>query len=129
MSSIVISVDQVNKSYASLQAVSNLSFEVEEATCFGFLGPNGAGKTTGLKMLYGKSSRDVHAPGSIRVFGYDPCKNELEVKFLSGVVPQEDNLDLELTVFQNLLIYSRLYGMQRKKKLFLALSFCSILWN
>lgn len=107
----VIRVHNVSKSFGRLCAVNDLSFEVEEGTCFGLLGPNGAGKTTMMKMIYGRSSRDDHDGGTINVLGYDPARDELAIKFLSGVVPQENNLDDELNVIQNLMIYSKFYGL------------------
>ena len=103
------------KASASLHAVKELSFAVKEATCFGLLGPNGAGKTTMMKMLYGRTIRDTEPQGIIDVFGYDPRKNELDIKYLSGVVPQENNLDDELNVIENLMVYARFYGISRKE--------------
>lgn len=114
MANNVIQVNQVCKSFSRLKAVDHLSFVVEEATCFGLLGPNGAGKTTMLKMIYAKALMDKDCGGSIRVFGFDPNKNELDIKALAGVVPQEDNLDEELNVTENLQIYARLYGIPKK---------------
>ncbi len=110
----VIRVHNVSKSFGRLCAVDSLSFEVEEGTCFGLLGPNGAGKTTMMKMIYGRSSRDDHDGGVIDVLGYDPAHDELAIKYLSGVVPQENNLDDELNVIQNLMIYSKFYGLPGK---------------
>ncbi len=110
----VIRVHNISKSFGRLRAVDDLSFEVEEGTCFGLLGPNGAGKTTMMKMIYGRSSRDDHDGGTIDVFGYDPAREELAIKYLSGVVPQENNLDDELNVIQNLMIYSKFYGLSAK---------------
>ncbi len=107
----IISVHNISKAFGKVHAVRDLSFEVEEGTCFGLLGPNGAGKTTMMKMIYGRSSRDTHDGGTIRVFGYDPACDELAIKYLSGVVPQENNLDDELDVIQNLMIYSKFYGL------------------
>jgi len=115
MSDSVITVRNLNKSYGSLQAVVGLDFEVEANTCFGFLGPNGAGKTTVMKMLYGKSIHDGNSETTVDVFGYDPAKNELAIKSLSGVVQQEDNLDDELDVIGNLLIYSKFYGLAKRQ--------------
>ena len=115
MSNTVINVENVSKSYGTLKAVSNLSFSVERGTCFGMLGPNGAGKTTMSKMLYGNILRDNPEQSTISVLGYDPLYNELEIKSLAGIVPQEDNLDLELSVEQNLFIYARFYGLKRKE--------------
>lgn len=111
MQTPVIQVHNVCKTFGSLRAVSNLSFEVPENFCFGFLGPNGAGKTTMMKMLYCRSHRDADHQSTINVFGYDPRKHELNIKYLSGVVPQEDNLDEELNVMQNLMLFARFYGL------------------
>ncbi len=114
MSSIAISVKNISKCFGKVCAVSNLSFDVEADSCFGLLGPNGAGKTTMMKMLYGKCTRDKNGHGSIDVFGYDPAESELEIKYLSGVVPQDNNLDDELDVISNLMVYSRFYAIPRK---------------
>jgi len=110
----IISVSEINKTFGEVCAVCGLSFEVEAGTCFGLLGPNGAGKTTMMKMIYGKATRDKGCQGRIDVFGYDPARDELAIKYLSGVVPQEDNLDEELNVVQNLLIYSKFYALPTK---------------
>ncbi|MFH1429112.1 MAG: ABC transporter ATP-binding protein [Candidatus Margulisiibacteriota bacterium] len=111
-SNSVIKVTNVNKTYrGKIVAVKRLSFEVERSTCFGFLGPNGAGKTTMLKMIYGKALRDIKPPGEIEVLGFDPLYNELNIKHLSGVVPQENSLDIELNVCQNLHVFAKLYGL------------------
>jgi len=107
----VISVRNISKSFGRVCAVCDLSCEVEEGACFGLLGPNGAGKTTMMKMLYGRSRRETRDGGSIGVFGYDPARDELAIKYVSGVVPQENNLDDELNVFNNLVIYSKFYGL------------------
>ncbi|MCE5186342.1 MAG: ABC transporter ATP-binding protein [Planctomycetaceae bacterium] len=111
MQTPVIEASDVSKTFGSLQAVKSLSFHVNADECFGFLGPNGAGKTTLLKMFYARTARD-HSPQSrLRLFGYDPEEDELSIKYMSGVAPQEDNLDDELNVIQNLLLYARFYGM------------------
>ena len=115
MKTLAITVENVSKRFKEISAVSSLSFEVEKAQCFGLLGPNGAGKTTMMNMIYGKTNRDNPEPGQINVFGYDPMQNSLEIKFLSGIAPQENNLDLELSVVQNLLIYSRFYGLRKRE--------------
>ena len=113
----VIDVHKVSKSYDGLKAVKELSFSVNKSECFGLLGPNGAGKTTMMKMIYGKAKRDNTPESAMSVMGFDPKTHNLEIKAQSGVVPQEDNLDTELTVRQNLLIYSRFYGMKKKDAL------------
>jgi len=114
MEKTVITVRNISKSFDKIQAVQDLSFAVESGSCFGFLGPNGAGKTTVMKMLYGKCTRDKNCNGQMDIFGYDPAKNELAIKYLSGVVQQENNLDDELNVIQNLMIYSRFYNIPSK---------------
>ena len=111
MSSTVITVRNISKSFGKIQAVRNLSFSVETGICFGFLGPNGAGKTTVMKMLYAKCLRDKNSDSEVDIFGYDPVKDELAIKYLSGVVQQENNLDDELNVIQNLMIYSKFYDI------------------
>ena len=111
----IIEIENVNKTYGKLKAVDNLSFEVFPSTCFGFLGPNGAGKTTMMKIVYGKCVRDNQKDDKVNVLGFDPRVNELDIKYLSGVVQQENNLDQELNVIQNLQIYSKFYNMPRKE--------------
>ncbi len=64
-------------------AVDDLSFKVRKAECFGLLGPNGAGKTTMMKMIYGMAQRDNPRQSSINVFGYDPLKDEISIKYPS----------------------------------------------
>ncbi|MHC5089542.1 MAG: ATP-binding cassette domain-containing protein, partial [Planctomycetota bacterium] len=85
----VIQVHHISKTFGALRAVNGLSFEVPEKNCFGFLGPNGAGKTTMMKMLYARVRRDTNPESSISIFGYDPSHQELSIKYLCGVVPQE----------------------------------------
>ena len=113
MTNNVINVENISKTFGKVMAVRNLSFAVEEATCFGLLGPNGAGKTTMMKMIYARSPRDRDCKGTMNIFGYDPRTQELEVKYLAGVVPQENSLDEELNVIQNLMIYARFYDLPK----------------
>ena len=114
MAKTVINVTNMSKSFGKIQAVRDLSFSVESGSCFGFLGPNGAGKTTVMKIIYGKCSRNRNPDSRMDIFGYDPATNELAIKYLSGVVQQEDNLDDELNVIQNLMIYAHFYNMPVK---------------
>jgi lipooligosaccharide transport system ATP-binding protein len=111
MTEKVITVENISKSFPTVKAVRDMSFSVSGGTCYGFLGPNGAGKTTMMKMLYGKCRRDKDCTGSMDIFGFDPKKRELEIKYIAGVVPQENNLDDELNVMQNLMIYARFYNI------------------
>jgi len=109
----VISARHVFKTYGQLKAVNDLEFTVNRSTCCGFLGPNGAGKSTMMKMLYAKASPDKNPATVIDVFGHDPRRHELRIKSMSGVAPQDDNLDEELSVIQNLRVFGRLYGIPR----------------
>ena len=111
----VISVKNIHKTYGTLKAVDNLGFTVRCGVCFGLLGPNGAGKTTIMKMVYGKSQCDPRPESVISVFGLDPRTDELAIKFRSGVVPQENNLDEELNVEQNLRVFARFYALSRSQ--------------
>jgi lipooligosaccharide transport system ATP-binding protein len=114
MPPIAIKVYNVSKNFGKVCAVRDLSFEVRANTCFGLLGPNGAGKTTMMKIIYGKCTLDNSKGASVDVLGYNPTKDELAIKYLSGVIPQDDNLDDELNVVQNLRIYARFYALSYK---------------
>ena len=114
MESNIIQVKNVKKSFGSLKAVDDISFDVPKYSCFGFLGPNGAGKTTLIKILYGKSYPDQNPAGEVTVFGLDPQKESLNVRSLSSVVPQEDNLDGDLNVAENLVVYAKFYGIPHR---------------
>ncbi len=111
MNDQVITIKNLNKTFGTLQAVEALDFQVQKAECFGLLGPNGAGKTTTMKMIYGKNEPDLDQKTVIRIFGYDAPGESLAIKSLAGIVPQQDNLDTELNVHDNLLVYSKFYGM------------------
>ncbi|MFP4164977.1 MAG: ABC transporter ATP-binding protein [Chitinispirillaceae bacterium] len=108
-------MENIRKSYGQNTAVDNLSFSVPRGVCFGLLGPNGAGKTTMMKMIYGVSHRDPLPDSTLAVFGHDPQSDPLPIKFLSGVVSQENNLDEELNVEQNLKVFSRFYNLSASK--------------
>jgi lipooligosaccharide transport system ATP-binding protein len=111
----VIEIQKLYKSYGNLRAVNGMDMAVSPNECFGLLGPNGAGKTTTMKMIYGKSFPDQNKDTRINVFGLDPREDALRVKSFSGIVPQQDNLDLELNARENLKIYSKFYGMRGKE--------------
>ncbi len=111
-----IQVRNIFKTYADgTPAVKDVSFDVPEASCFGFLGPNGAGKTTLMKMLYGMVKRDRREGTRVDVLGFDPARDELAIKHLCGVVPQDNNLDNEVDVGANLYIYSKFYGIPSRE--------------
>jgi lipooligosaccharide transport system ATP-binding protein len=101
----------LEKSYGGFEAVRGVDFDIFSGECFGFLGPNGAGKTTTMKMIYGAV---IPTGGELSVAGLDVYRNERQIKRRIGVVPQENNLDDELEVRENLLIYGRYYDLPRK---------------
>src|SRR5215216_2802648 len=101
----------LKKSYNGFEAVKGVDFEVYRGECFGFLGPNGAGKTTTMKMIYGAV---IPTDGELDVAGLDVRRCEREIKRRIGVVPQENNLDDDLMVKENLLVYGRYYDLPRK---------------
>ncbi|HEX2233056.1 MAG TPA: ABC transporter ATP-binding protein [Thermoleophilaceae bacterium] len=98
----------LRKRYDGLVAVDGIDFQVRPGECFGFLGPNGAGKTTTMKMIYGLASVDG---GELEVLGLDVQRRRREVKARIGVVPQEQNLDRELSVRENLTIQALYHGL------------------
>ena len=98
----------LRKSYDGQLAVDGIEFTVESGVCFGFLGPNGAGKTTTMKMIYGLASI---GDGELAVLGMDAARERRRIKQRLGVVPQETNLDGELTVRENLLVHAAYFGI------------------
>jgi lipooligosaccharide transport system ATP-binding protein len=96
------------KRYGDLVAVDGIDFEVRAGECFGFLGPNGAGKTTTMKAIYGMAAVDE---GELSVLGLDVTRQRREVKARIGVVPQEQNLDRELTVREQLGVQALYHGV------------------
>ena len=106
---VIVARDLV-KNYGSFAAVKGVSFKVFAGECFGLLGPNGAGKTSVARMIYGLSPI---TSGSLEVFGEDITVASRRIKANIGVVPQEDNLDPELTIRDNLLVYAGYFRMPR----------------
>jgi lipooligosaccharide transport system ATP-binding protein len=98
----------LRKSYGERPAVDGIDFAVDPGICFGFLGPNGAGKTTTMKMIYGLALLDA---GELSVLGLDAVRQRRRIKERLGVVPQETNLDGELTVRENLLMHAGYFGI------------------
>ena len=107
---LLIKGKQITKHFGEFVAVDAIDFEVEEGECFGFLGPNGAGKTSTMRMVACVSPVTA---GDLRVFGLDPHTDGARIRARLGVVPQEDSLDTELTVFDNLVIYGRYFDLPR----------------
>ncbi len=104
----MIFTDNLGKQYQDLVALDGLSLQIPPGEIFGLLGPNGAGKTTTIKIL---TTLAQPTRGTARIHGFDVVRQPLDVKKLIGVCPQEINLDRELTAFENLWIYGRLYRM------------------
>lgn len=104
----VISAQQLSKHYGDFRAVDGISFDVPAGESFGLLGPNGAGKSTTMRMIGGVSQR---TSGRLTIMGLDPEEHGPEVRAHLGVVPQQDNLDEELRVRDNLLVYGRYFGL------------------
>jgi lipooligosaccharide transport system ATP-binding protein len=96
--------------YGDLVAVGGIDLEVPPGESFGLLGPNGAGKSTTMRMIGAVSSR---TGGDLRVLGLDPETHGPEIRSQLGVVPQEDNLDTEIRVRDNLIVYGRYFGIPR----------------
>jgi len=108
----VIQAHRLVKKYGSLTAVDGISFRVDRGECVGFLGPNGAGKTTMLRMLYGLAHLTA---GDLSIFGSSVSGQMREIKRKIGVVPQETNLDSDLTVTQNLLVHARYFDIPSRQ--------------
>jgi lipooligosaccharide transport system ATP-binding protein len=98
----------LTKRFGRYVAVDGVDFEVRRGEVFGFLGPNGAGKTTTMRMI---ACVSPVTGGDLSVLGMDPAHDGPAIRARLGVVPQEDNLDTELTVWDNLLIYGRYFGL------------------
>ena len=103
----------VVKRFGGLTAVDHLDLEVPEGTCVGLLGPNGAGKSTTMKLLTAQALPDE---GEIEVLGLPVPQRSKEARALCGVVPQLDNLDITLTVEQNLRVFTYLYRVPRHER-------------
>ena len=106
----LIHASDLTKRFGRLVAVDGIDFDVHRGEAFGFLGANGAGKSSTMRMIGCVSERDG---GDLRVLGLDPRAAGAEIRSRIGVVPQEDNLDTELTVWDNLLIYGRYFDLPR----------------
>jgi lipooligosaccharide transport system ATP-binding protein len=107
----IISATNLTKYYNSLKAVDGIDFGIHEAECFGFLGPNGAGKTTVMRIIY---CFMPPSSGEVNVFGMDVRVNSSAIKARIGVMPQEDNLDPDLSVFENLIVYARYFDIPKR---------------
>jgi lipooligosaccharide transport system ATP-binding protein len=111
MSEALISARGLTKRYGDFTAVDAIDFDVAKGESFGLLGPNGAGKSTTMRIIAATSQR---TSGTITILGRDPEEHGPQIRAHLGVVPQQDNLDTELTVTENLFIYGRYFGLSKK---------------
>jgi len=111
---LAIRLRGVVKRYGPITAVAGLDLDVPVGTCVGLLGPNGAGKSTTMRMLTAQSIADE---GELEVLGFQLPRDSKQARAQCGVVPQLDNLDVSLTVEQNLLVFAHLYRIGRHERL------------
>jgi lipooligosaccharide transport system ATP-binding protein len=111
MSEQVVFARALTKRYGTFEAVKGIDFEVSARECFGFLGPNGAGKTTTMRMI---SCFSPPSGGELGVLGMRAWVDGRQIKRRMGVVPQENNLDEEVTVLENLTIYARYFDISTR---------------
>lgn len=124
----IITVKNLSKTFKSVRAVDGIDFSVEKGEFFAFLGPNGAGKSTSIKMLTTLLRPDS---GEILVNGYNPLKDQDDVRKSIGIVFQDPSLDNELTAWENLEFHGILYGVEknvRKERMEYLLKFVG-LWD
>jgi len=110
---LAISLRRVVKTYGAITAVDRLDLDLPEGKCVGLLGPNGAGKSTTMRLLTAQAIADE---GEICVLGYELPRESKQARAESGVVPQLDNLDVTLTVEQNLIVFAYLYRLGRRER-------------
>ncbi|MGA8848813.1 MAG: ATP-binding cassette domain-containing protein [Dehalococcoidia bacterium] len=108
-----VAVENLVKIYPRVRAVDGISFTIPKGEIFGLLGPNGAGKTTTIRILL---TLIKPTAGKIRVFGLDALTDPDRVRQMAGYVPQDVSVDGEITAYENILIYSKLYGMPRNER-------------
>jgi lipooligosaccharide transport system ATP-binding protein len=111
MSEPLIHARGLTKTYGDFVAVDGIDFDVAKGESFGFLGPNGAGKSTTMRII---GATSVRTSGTLTILGKDPEVNGPQIRAHLGVVPQQDNLDMELTVSENIFIYGRYFGLSTK---------------
>src|SRR5271154_1528668 len=104
---VLVRARGLTKRFGSFTAVDGIDFDVAQGEAFGFLGPNGAGKSSTMRMI---GCVSPPTSGTLSILGLDPHRDGPQIRGRLGVVPQQDTLDLELTVHENLLIYGRYFG-------------------
>lgn len=106
----IVAATGLRKTFGEFTAVDGIDFQISPGEAFGILGPNGAGKSTTMKMVGAVSRRTA---GDLRILGLDPDEEGPEIRAQIGVVPQEDRLDIDLSVRQNIYVYGRYFGLPR----------------
>ena len=107
----IITAHNLIKDYNGLRAVNSIDFTIQQGECFGFLGPNGAGKTTVMRII---SCYMPPTSGTVTVFGMDVTAGPSDIKSRLGIMPQEENLDPDLSVSKNLVVYARYFDIRKK---------------
>jgi lipooligosaccharide transport system ATP-binding protein len=110
MSEPLISARKLVKRFGEFTAVDGIDVDVERGESFGFLGPNGAGKSSTMRMI---GCVSPVTDGELRIFGLDPAHHGKQIRSRIGVVPQQDQLDEQLTVEDNLVLYGRYFDLPR----------------
>lgn len=108
----IVTARGLTKDYNSLRALNNVNFDILKGECFGFLGPNGAGKTTAMGIIY---CFMPPSSGEVKVFDMDVIKYPGEIKSRLGVMPQDNNLDPDLSVLENLIVYARYFNIPKRE--------------
>ena len=123
---LAITAQNLVKKFDDFTAVDGISFEINEGECFAFLGPNGAGKTTTIKMVHCVSPI---TSGTVNVFGEAAGLDNRKIKMMTGIIPQEINLDSGLTVYENLMVFSKFFDIpadEAKKRIAELLGFVEL---
>jgi lipooligosaccharide transport system ATP-binding protein len=107
---VLVRARGLTKRFGSFTAVDGIDFDLYQGEAFGFLGPNGAGKSSTMRMI---GCVSPPTEGELTIFGADPVHDGAAIRARLGVVPQDDTLDVELTVRENLLVYGRYFGLPR----------------
>jgi lipooligosaccharide transport system ATP-binding protein len=110
----IITAQKLIKDYNGLRALDGIDFVIRQAECFGFLGPNGAGKTTVMRTI---SCFMPPTAGTVTVFGMDVITSPSKIKARLGVMPQDINLDPDLSVVENLIVYARYFDIKKRDAL------------
>lgn len=117
MAEKAVRVENLGKNYRKIKAIDGISFDVDEGEVFGLLGPNGAGKTTTIRILLTLIQPSF---GGVYIFGMDIRRESDKIRQIAGYVPQGISIDGEITGYENLLIYAKLYGLssgERKQRI------------